>query len=111
VSNTSPAHITIPASPSDPRTRERTLGGVTVHYTPSLHSDDLCVVDGVLTTSPSRTLVDLAEVLGCDELRARFRQARDLGLLDREALAAARARVEWRPSLQMFDDVMREFLE
>lgn len=110
VSDSSRIHITVPASPSDPRTRQLTPSGVTVHYTPALHPDDVCVIDGVRTTSPSRTLVDLAEVLSRDELRACFRRARARGLLDREALVAARERVEWRPSLQMFDDVMGEFL-
>jgi hypothetical protein len=32
-----------------------------------------------------------------------------LGLLDPEALRAARARVEWRPSLEMLDRVIEEF--
>ena len=80
-----------------------------VHHTPDLHADDICVVDGVLATSPSRALVDLAEVESRDGLRARFQRAADLGLLDAKALAAARERVEWRPSLQMFDEVMGEF--
>ncbi len=105
-----PIHITIPGSPADPRAREGTPDGVVAHYTPALHPADTCIVDGIPTTSPSRTLIDLAEVASRDELRAIFHRARGLGLLDPEALAAARERVEWRPSLQMFDDVMGEFL-
>jgi hypothetical protein len=43
------------------------------------------------------------------ELRATFARARELGLLDPEALRASRARVEWRPSLAMLDEVIEEF--
>ena len=81
------------------------------HYTPDLHPDDVCVVGGIPATSPSRTLIDLAEVVSRDELRACLHRARELGLFDSEALAAARQRVEWRPSLRMFDEVLAEFLE
>lgn len=106
-----PIHITVPGSPTDPRAGARAPDGVVLHHTPALHPDDICVVDGIPTTSPSRTLIDLAEVVRRDELRAAFHRARDLGLLDAEALVAARARVEWRPSLQMFDEVLGEFVE
>ena len=60
-------------------------------------------------TSPSRTLIDCAEVMTAVELRATFARAREIGLLDPVALRAARARVEWRPSLAMLDEVIAEF--
>jgi len=41
--------------------------------------------------------------------RAAFARAREIGLLDREALRAARARVEWRPSLATVDELIDEF--
>jgi hypothetical protein len=44
-----------------------------------------------------------------DDLRATFARAKEIGLLDPEALRAARARVEWRPSLPMLDEVFAEF--
>jgi hypothetical protein len=44
-----------------------------------------------------------------DELRATFARAREIGLLDPEALLAARGRVEWRPSLAMLEEVIDEF--
>jgi hypothetical protein len=56
-------------------------------------------------TSPSRTLIDCAEVMTAAELRAAFARARAMGLLDPDALRAGRARVEWRPSLAMLDRV------
>jgi hypothetical protein len=44
-----------------------------------------------------------------DELRACFQRARQIGLLDAGALRAARARVEWRPSLDLVDRLLAEF--
>lgn len=104
-------HVTIPGHPGDPRVPEPVPHGVVAHYTPDLHPDDVCSVDGIFVTSPSRTLIDLSEVTSREELRQCFHRARELGLLDPEALAAARDRVEWRPSLRIFDEVLAEFLE
>jgi hypothetical protein len=101
--------ITIFGSPTDPRHRVPSLPGVTIHYAPTLHPEDVCVVDGIPVTSPARTLVDLAEVMPREELRATFRRAREIGLLDIEAVERARARVEWRPSLAILDEVIAEF--
>ena len=103
-----PLHITVPGSPDDPR-EDISIPGVVIHRSPPLHPDDVAVVGGIPVTSPSRTLIDLAEVLTADELRAAFARARDLGLLDPEALRASRARVEWRPSLAMLDEVIAQF--
>jgi hypothetical protein len=80
-----------------------------IHRTPPLHPDDLTVVDGPPCTSISRTLIDCAEVMTRDELRALFAEARRRGLLDAAAVRASRARVEWRPSLSMLDEVIAEF--
>jgi hypothetical protein len=85
------------------------IPGLVIHRAPPLHPDDVMTVDGIPVTSPSRTLVDLAEVMTADELRACFARARKIGLLDPEALRAARARVEWRPSLAMLDEVIAEY--
>jgi len=103
-----PIHVYVPGSPDDPRD-EHDIPGVVIHRGPPLHPDDLTVHKGLPVTSPSRTLIDLAEVMSADELRAAFARARELGLLDRDALRASRARVEWRASLAMFDKVMAEF--
>ena len=80
-----------------------------IHRGPPLHPDDGAAVDGIPVTSPSRTLIDLAEIMTADELRACFTRARETGLLDPDALRASRARVEWRPSLAMLDNVIDEF--
>lgn len=103
-----PIHITVPARATDPRA-DVPVPGVVVHRTPPLHPDDVTVVHGIPVTSPSRTLIDCAEVMDRDELRTLFANAEARGLLDPDALRAARARVEWRPSLSLLDEVIAEF--
>jgi hypothetical protein len=103
-----PIHVLIPGSRDDPRTAAAPPG-VTVHRGPPLHLDDVTTHDGIRVTSPSRTLIDCAECMSASELRATFARAREVGLLDPQALRAARARVEWRPSLAMLDEVIDEF--
>jgi hypothetical protein len=103
-------HITIPASPDDPRSCPPDPAGIVIHRSPKLHRDDfVTLAAGLRVTSVARTLIDLAEDMTRDELRAAFAAARSRGLLDLDALAASRARVEWRPSLAMVDEVIAEF--
>ncbi len=106
--DTEPIHVYVPGSLDDPRT-DTSMPGVVIHYGPPLHPDDLTVHNGIPATSPSRTLIDLADVVSQDELRDAFARARELGLLDPDALHASRSRVEWRPSLAMLDRVIAEF--
>lgn len=105
-----PIDVYLPGDAGDPRSQAPGPPGVNLRRGPPLHPDDMSVVDGIPTTSPSRTLIDLAEVLDEDELRECFERAQDLGLLDPDALRASRARVEWRPSLAVVDRLMDEFL-
>lgn len=104
-----PIHVYISADAADPRLGQDPPDGVIVHRGPELHPDDVTVLDGIPVTSVSRTLIDMAEVADKAELRRCFASARAQGLLDLEQLAAARARVEWRPSLAMLDEVIAEF--
>ena len=104
-----PIHICIPGEPGDPREQLDLPDGIVAHYVPPLHPDDIAIVDGLPVTSVPRTLIDLAEVMDRDELRSCFATALDKGLLDMEELAASRARVEWRPSLAMLDELIAEF--
>jgi len=94
---------------ADMREEAGSLGGVVIHRGQPLHPDDVTTHKGIPVTSPSRTLIDCAEFMTVTELRATFARAREIGLLDPEALRAARGRVEWRPSLAMLDEVIREF--
>ena len=101
-------HVTIAGSPDDPRD-QTAPEGVVVHRVPYLHPDDVVTLpSGLRVTSPARTLIDLAEVMSRAELLETFEIARRRGLLDLEAVRASRARVEWRPSLQMLDKVIAE---
>lgn len=104
-----PIHVYVPGRPDDPRRPADLPDGVVAHHGPQLHPDDVTIVDGTPVTSPARTLIDLAEVLDADGLRACFAAAHERGVLDLDELAAARARVEWRPSLAMLDEVTAEF--
>ena len=104
-----PIHITVPGNPDDPRSLPPAPPGVVIHRVPELHPDDVTVVDGIPCTSIARTLVDMAEEMSRDELRALFARARERGLLDIDAVKASAARVEWRPSLPMLYEVIGEF--
>jgi predicted transcriptional regulator of viral defense system len=104
-----PIHIYIPESAEDPRRPITDPPGILVHRGPSLHPDDITIVDGLPVTSVSRTLVDCAQCCEPKELREIFINARSRGLLDVAAVRRSRARVEWRPSLAMFDAVFAEF--
>lgn len=106
-----PIHITVAGHPGDPRSPAAAHPGIVVHYVPHLHPDDLDVIDGLPVTSASRTLIDMAEVADEEELRDIWQRARQLGMIDPDALAASRARVEWRPSLPLVDRLIREFAE
>jgi hypothetical protein len=103
-----PVHVTVPGCGDDPRAAA-SIPGVVIHRAPPLHPDDVTMLNGVPVTSPSRTLIDCAEFMTVTELRAAFARAQEIGLLDPEALRAARERVEWRPSLAMLDEVIQQF--
>lgn len=105
-----PIHVTVPGSPNDPRAGGDHPEGLIIHHTPSLHPDDVEVVRDIPCTSVARTLIDLAEVMGAGELRGCFERAAEMGILDPVKLRASRGRVEWRPSLAMFDEVAAEFV-
>jgi hypothetical protein len=101
-------HVLVAGTAEDPRT-EASVPGVLIHRGPPLHPDDVTTHHGLPVTSPSRTLIDCAEYMTAAELRAAFARTQELGLLDPDALRAARARVEWRASLEMLDEVIDEF--
>lgn len=103
-------HVTVPGGPEDPRDLPPDPPGVVVHRVPELHPDDVCVHRGLRVTTPMRTVIDCAESLPADELRAMVLRTIELGLFDRDAYLASRGRVEWRPSLALLDAVMAELL-
>jgi len=104
-----PINIYIPASADDPRDIGPDLPGILVRRGPALHPEEITTVNGIPVTSVARTLVDCAECCEPEELRQMFLNARERGLLDVAAVRRSRSRVEWRPSLAMFDAVFAEF--
>lgn len=101
-----PIDIYIPGNADDPRDGADLPDGIRPQYGPPLHPDEVTVLDDIPVTTPARTLIDLADVMSEEELRRCFEVAIAKGLLDFDELAAARARVEWRPSLEMLDRVI-----
>jgi very-short-patch-repair endonuclease len=63
--------------------------GITLHRANALHPKDIRRVEGIPTTSPARTLVDLATVLTVDDLELAFIDARACGLLRLKDVADA----------------------
>jgi hypothetical protein len=105
-----PIDIYVPGDAGDPGEETVPPEGTVIRRGPPLHPDDVVIgPGGVPVTSVSRTLIDLAEVMDADELRGCFERAQEQGLLDLEALAASRSRVEWRPSLAMLDTIIAEY--
>ena len=51
----------MPGGADDPR-EDTSTPGVVIHRGPPLHPDDVSLVDGIPVTTPSRTLIDMAEV-------------------------------------------------
>ena len=60
----------------------------------SLTESDRVVIEGVPCTSPGRTIVDLASVLGAHDLGKAIREADFRGLLDRPAIAGVIAWID-----------------
>jgi hypothetical protein len=105
-----PIHVYVPGGSDDPRDGVPSDPDLVIHRGPPLHPDDVAIgPGGIPMTSVSRTLIDLAEVMDADQLRVCFERASELGLLDLDELEASRARVEWRPSLAMFDEILDEY--
>lgn len=72
-----------------PGTRGRTIDGLHLHRVRALRRDEVGTVAGVPCTSPSRTLVDLAGVVGDWTLRSAFERAAQRRCLDIPAIERA----------------------
>jgi hypothetical protein len=74
----------------------RRRGQIAVHRPRSLPDDDRAEVDGIPVTTPARTILDLAGVIGPTALDRAFHEADRRGLLDTHAIAALFARASGR---------------
>ena len=105
-----PIDVAIPGSSVDPRIQTSAPQGVRLRRVPRLHPEDVVTLpSGLRVTSVSRTLIDLAEVLTREELRDAFVDRAGARSARPGAVRRSRARVEWRPSLAMLDEVIEEF--
>ncbi len=77
-----------------------TVNGVRCHCVRSLSPEDRTVVDGIPVTTPSRTQLDLAEILAPQPLRSTLEAAQRLDLLDVGKLDALCARHPGRHGLK-----------
>jgi len=66
--------------------------GIRRHLADRLGDEEWTILDGIPVTTPTRTLVDLASMVGTRELEEAVARAEREGLLDREGLSASLAR-------------------
>jgi hypothetical protein len=104
-----PIHIAVPGCADDPRVPVEAPPGVVIHHVPCLDPRDVTVVNGIPTTTVARTLIDLAESAPIEELQTIWRRAFDRQLVTIEEIEASLARVEWRPSLPVVEQLLVEF--
>jgi hypothetical protein len=71
-----------------PRQRGRRLDGIRFHDVPYPAAHELVLVDGILCTSPARTIVDLAGTYGGKEMRETVGRAASAKVLDLAAIDA-----------------------
>lgn len=84
----------------------RSRAGLVFHRSRSLSEDERGVVDGIPVTSPFRTLVDVAPLLGARELERAVAVAEREGLVSAAQLAALPERYRGRPGI----DALRELI-
>lgn len=82
--------------------------GVTVHRSPGLTTRDITEIKTIACTTPARTLLDLAEVLGRRALERVFDQAEIMELFDLRAIEDQLARHPSRPGTPAVRAVLDE---
>jgi transcriptional regulator with AbiEi antitoxin domain of type IV toxin-antitoxin system len=87
-----------------PRPRQVKVGGVIAHRTQLLAPEDVGRLKGIPTTTPARTIADLARVYPATKLGPMLDYAFARRLVTRTDLDA-------RASGRKYDDVLRELLE
>jgi hypothetical protein len=92
-----------------PHGRRPRRPGITVHYTRTLHPEDVSLLDGIPTATVPRILVDLAGVLSEDKLKNVVEQAHRLEVFDLHALDRAIARAPNRRGLARLHRVVEGY--
>ena len=91
--------------------RRRALAGVRTTQSRTLHPEDVSSVGGRPTTTPERTLVDLAAVRTETQLRRMLREANVRGILDLDQLRRTIDRNANRPGIRRMRRALARFLE
>jgi len=97
-----PIHVTTPGVGRRPKS------GVVFHRTHALADDERTVVDGIPVTTPARTIVDSAGVLGRRELELAVATAEREGLIGGEELAALPDRYAGRAGMPLLRAVLAD---
>lgn len=97
-----PVHVSVPGS------GRRGRPGIRFHRITALTDDERAVVDGIPITSPGRTLVDLARVLGSRELEDATAQAERQGLVGSDGLDTLLRRHRGRPGVPLLRALLHE---
>jgi very-short-patch-repair endonuclease len=98
----SEVHLSVPGSGGSRRP------GIRLHRVAPWLDDERAVVDGVPVTSPARTLLDLAGMVGLRELERAAAFAMREGLMDSRELARLPERYPRRPGLTMVRSLLRD---
>jgi uncharacterized protein DUF559 len=85
--------------------------GITIHRTRLIHPNDRAEVDGIPTTSPARTLVDLADVLSDRHLAAAINEAEVQRLFDLNEVNATLERLPGRKGRHRIKRVLAAYTE
>jgi predicted transcriptional regulator of viral defense system/very-short-patch-repair endonuclease len=97
-----PVHVSIPG-----REREQ-KPGIRFHFVASLSEDERTVVDGIPVTSPARTLVDVASMLGSREIEWAVAVAEREGLIGAQELTSLPRRYPRRAGLAMLRTLIED---
>jgi very-short-patch-repair endonuclease len=96
-----PVHVSVPGSGRGGRL------GIRFHRV-ALAEDERTVVDGIPITSPFRTLVDIAGILGSREVELAVAAAEREGLITGDELTALPDRYSSRPGMSVLRTLIRE---
>jgi very-short-patch-repair endonuclease len=98
----SEVHLSVPGSGRSRRP------GIRFHRVAQWTDDERAVVDGIPVTSPARTLLDMAGMVGVRELERAAAFAMREGLIDSRELARLPERYLRRPGLAMVRSLLRD---
>lgn len=97
-----PVHVSVPGS------GRRGRAGIRFHRVTTLADDERAVADGIPITSPGRTLLDLAPMLGSRELELAMGRAERQELIGSNGLETLLRRHRGRPGVPLLRTLVRE---